>query len=657
LSTTQFLTGGGTMGARIQAYDWSASPLGPPEAWPLSLCITLNNMLRSKLPTYLLWGPELITFYNDACLPLRGKRPEALGRSLPQAWAEIWNIVAPLVAQARRGEATYVEDVPVWIVQRKDYPEETWWNASFSPVMDEAGEVGGVLIIIHETTERVLGERRLRFLVDLSTNLRGVADARDVMATAAEMLGRHLKANRVGYAELSETGDSFTVERDWTDGTCASFAGRYCVSDFGPFVEGKLKAGEMVHIDDVSADPHTQEPSVAAEFIRSGTRAIIIAPLIRNGRLVASLFAHQAEPRHWRDDEQALVQEVAERTWTSVLRARAETALRESEERFRQFAEHSTDVLWIMNAETLQIEFASPAFERVWGRTLEHFQHRDQWVESLYPEDRKLALQNNERIRRGETVIQEYRIVRPDGSIRHIHSTGFPILDEHQRVRRIAGISKDITQHNGSTVYVVDGNEISRRDLCLLLQGAGYDVKTFASIQSFLEVAPVLVPGCVVLDIRSPETGDLTMPRELKARRAGLPVIVIGEARGDVAVGVRAMKAGAADFLDIPYRPEQLLDALASAQATIQEKIERDQTTERVKGLVAALPQRERAVLDGLLAGGTNKTIARDLGLSPRTVEAHRARIMERLGAQSLPELVQIAVGAGLQPKPHDRQS
>ncbi len=138
----------------------------------------------------------------------------------------------------------------------------------------------------------------------------------------------------------------------------------------------------------------------------------------------------------------------------------------------------------------------------------------------------------------------------------------------------------------------------------------------------------------------------------MKARRAGLPVIVVGDARGDIAVGVQAMKAGAVDFLDVPYRPEQLLDALASAQAGIRETADRNEAVELAKARIAALPTREREVLDGLLAGGTNKTIARDLGLSPRTVEAHRARIMERLGAQSLPELVQITVMAGLQTKP-----
>jgi FixJ family two-component response regulator len=163
------------------------------------------------------------------------------------------------------------------------------------------------------------------------------------------------------------------------------------------------------------------------------------------------------------------------------------------------------------------------------------------------------------------------------------------------------------------------------------------------------------VPGCVVLDTRTPEAGGLMLPKEMKARRVGLPVIVLGEANGDVSVGVQAMKAGAADFLNVPYRLEQLLDALAAAQASIRETAERSQVAELAAATIAALPPREREVLDGLLAGGTNKTIARNLGLSPRTVEAHRARIMERLGARSLPDLVQIAVAAGLQAMPQDR--
>jgi PAS domain S-box-containing protein len=611
-------------------------------------------MLRSKFPTYLVWGPELITFYNDASLPLRGTRPEALGQPLRQAWAEIWDVIDLPIKRALRGEATYLQDVSVNIVQRKNYPEETWWTASFSPVLDEAHAVGGVLIVLQETTERVLTEQHLRFLVDLSTRLRGIAEARDVMTTAAEMLGRHLQSNRVGYAELSETGESFAVEREWTEAAISSFAGEYQVRDFGLLIESELKAGRTVRISDALQDRFVSDEKVASSFIQARSRAVVIVPLIKSGGLVATLYVHQTDPRHWRDDEVALAQEVAERTWTSVLRARAETALRNSEQLFRQFAEHATDVLWVVDANTRGFEYVSPAYERVWGRPLETIKSRTQWEETIHPDDRDRTVQAFQGVLRGETVTQEYRIVRPDGSMRHIHATVFPILDEHGAIQRIGGVARDVTQHDGSMVYVVDGNEGSRRELLLQLQEAGFQVKPFASVHAFLEVAPVLVPGCVVLDTRAPEAGGLTIPKELKARRAGLPVVVLGEARGSVAVGVEAMKAGAVDFLEASCHPEQLLEAVASAMASIRDVAERDQAVEHIRAQVATLSVREREVLDGLLAGGTNKTIARDLGISPRTVEAHRARIMERLGAQNLPELVQIALAAGLQGKPQN---
>jgi PAS domain S-box-containing protein len=651
----QFLTGGGIMGACIQAYDWSASPLGPIQTWPQALRSALRNALRSKFPTYLAWGPDRLSFYNDAYLPLLEGKPDALGQPIDEVWPEIWDLLGPVTERVFQGETSYLEDRPRTI-GRNSYPTATWWTFSYSPIEDETGRVEGMLAIGHETTHRVLMERRLQFLVDLNNRLRGLTDPREVRAAAAEMLGRYLRASRVGYAEIDPDGTSFVVKDDWTEGTTPSFAGRYRVDDFGLWISSELKAGRTVRIDDALADPRTAEESIAAEFIRTGKQANIIVPLIKDGRFTATLFVHQAEPRHWRDDEVTLAQELAERTWTAVLRARAEAALRDSEERFRQFAEHSTDVLWMLDAGTMKMEYVSPAYERVWGRSPGALLDRSQWIESIHPDDRERALQATESVLQGETVLKEYRIVRPDGSMRYIHATVFPIFGEHGEVQRIAGIARDITQHDGSMVYVVDGDEASRRELGLLLQGAGYEVKMFASASAFLEVAPVLLPGCVVVDLRTPAAGGLTIPRELKARRTGLPVIVSGEARGDVAVGVQAMKAGAVDFLDVPYRPEQLLEALAAAQVGIHEAAERNEAVELAKARIAALPVREREVLDGLLAGGTNKMIARNLGLSPRTVEAHRARIMERLGARSLPELVQIAVAAGLQAKPPGEQ-
>jgi PAS domain S-box-containing protein len=656
LSITQFLAGGGTMGACIQAYDWSTSRLGPIETWPQPLRSALRTALRSKFPTYLAWGPERISFYNDAYLPLLEGKPDALGRPIQEVWPEIWDILGPITERAFQGEASYFEDMPRTI-ERHGSPTATWWTFSYSPLEDETGRVEGMLAIGHETTHRVLMERRLQFLVDLGNRLRGLTDSREVRATAAEMLGRYLRASRVGYAEIDSDGTSFTVERDWTDGTIASFAGQYRVDDFGPWISSELKAGRTIRIDDALADPRTAEEAIAAEFIKTGTPATLIVPLIDSGRWTASLYVHHAEPHQWREDEVTLTQDVAERTWSAILRARAETALRQSEARFRQFAEHSTDVLWIVDAATMQMEYVGPAFERVWGQSLDAVQTRSQWIETIHPEDRGRAFQANESVLRGETVAKEYRIIRPDGTMRYIQATVFPIFDEHGRVQRIGGVARDVTQHDGSMVYVVDGNEASRRELSLVLQEAGFQVNQFSSAQAFLEVAPVLLPGCVVLDARAPEAGGLAIPKELKARRAGLPVIVLGEAHGNVAVGVEAMKAGAVDFLSAPYSPAQLLEALASAQAGIHEQAERSRDAKHAAAAIASLSAREREVLDGLLAGGTNKTIARDLDISPRTVETHRARIMERLGAHSLPELVQIAVAAGLQTKPQDGRS
>ena len=122
-------------------------------------------------------------------------------------------------------------------------------------------------------------------------------------------------------------------------------------------------------------------------------------------------------------------------------------------------------------------------------------------------------------VRQGEAITEEYRIVRSDGAVRWIRDTFFPIRDAHGQVSRAGGIAQDITRHEGALVYVVDADEASRQDLTRWLRDAGYDVKLSRPCTAFLEVAPALAAGCVVLDIRQPEAGGLTIPRELKARQ------------------------------------------------------------------------------------------------------------------------------------------
>ena len=329
---------------------------------------------------------------------------------------------------------------------------------------------------------------------------------------------------------------------------------------------------------------------------------------------------------------------------------RASQHLRESEERFRQFSEHSADVLWIRNLEEGCIEYLSPAFETIWGESSAAFiGDPARWAQTIHPDDRRRVTDALDRVGLGQVIILEYRITRPDGGVRWIHHTSFPIPDEKGRVRRSGGIAQDITRHDGSVVYVVDANDVTRQDLVFILQGAGYDVKAFASARTFLDMASALMAGCVVLDIGSPMPDEIVVLQELKARGISLPVIVVGAA-SNVGLAVKAMKAGALDWLEKPYGTPAMLASVASAMAAIRGVTEADSSLRQAQARIAGMSPRERDVLQGLLAGGTNKTIARNLGISPRTVELHRAHVMERLGARTLPEAVLVAAAAGLKP-------
>jgi len=143
--------------------------------------------------------------------------------------------------------------------------------------------------------------------------------------------------------------------------------------------------------------------------------------------------------------------------------------------------------------------------------------------------------------------------------------------------------------------------------------------------------------------MREPEAGGLGIPRELKARQIGLPLIALGEAQGDVTFAVQVMKAGAVDFLPSPYDQDQLLATLASAAADLRDTKEQNQEATRARRRMADLSGREREVLDGVLAGRTNKKVGREIGISPRTVEIYRAHAMQRLGVETVPDAVRIA--------------
>jgi PAS domain S-box-containing protein len=325
---------------------------------------------------------------------------------------------------------------------------------------------------------------------------------------------------------------------------------------------------------------------------------------------------------------------------------RSELAIRESEERFRQFAEHSTSVLWILDVETRQFEYVSPAHEIIFGQPRE--QINGYWLTAIHPEDRDHAAAELERALQGELIVQEYRVLRPNGTLRSLRETMFPIRDQSGQVKRIGGIVQDITIKNASQVYVI-GRLAGAAQVSRLLLRADYNVKSFDSGAKFLEMASVLAPGCVVYDARQSAAGLVETLRCFTARRSDLPVIVLGKASGDVTQVVQVMKAGAIDWLEM-VEGDELLTAVASALAEVRCATEDQRDTNFARARIAGMSDRERQVLEHLMAGGTNKEIARQLGISPRTVELHRASVMERLGVKTLPEAVLMAAAAGVRP-------
>ena len=184
-----WLAGGGETGALIRAVDWASHPLGPPETWPQSLRTALSICLGSRFPMALWWGPNLWQFYNDGySLILGSKHPRWLCQRGNECWAEIWDVVGPLYRHViTTGEATYSSDL-LLVMERRGYLEETYFTFSYSPIRDEGGGVGGNLITVTETTERVLGERRLRTLRDLGARAAEGKNAEDACAIAAETL-------------------------------------------------------------------------------------------------------------------------------------------------------------------------------------------------------------------------------------------------------------------------------------------------------------------------------------------------------------------------------------------------------------------------------------------------------------------------------------
>jgi two-component system, LuxR family, response regulator FixJ len=200
--------------------------------------------------------------------------------------------------------------------------------------------------------------------------------------------------------------------------------------------------------------------------------------------------------------------------------------------------------------------------------------------------------------------------------------------------------------HRGK-VYVIDDDAAMRDSLDFLLGSAGFDVTVFESALSFLDSLSTIDFGCIVSDMRMPGVDGIELLKHLKASGSLLPVVIM-TGHGDVPLAVEAMKLGAMDFLEKPFEDDRLIGMIETALKRAERGVKSEAVTLEIQTRIASLSPRERQVMDGLIAGLSNKLIAREYDISPRTIEVYRANVMTKMQAASLSELVRLALRGGV---------
>ncbi len=196
-------------------------------------------------------------------------------------------------------------------------------------------------------------------------------------------------------------------------------------------------------------------------------------------------------------------------------------------------------------------------------------------------------------------------------------------------------------------VYVVDDDDAMRDLLDFLLGAASFHVALFETARSFLDALPTLDVGCVVSDVRMPDIDGIELLKRLKASGSLFPVVIM-TGHGDVPLAVEAMKLGAADFVEKPFEDDRLIGMIETALRQAEPGLRSEAATIEIQSRIATLSPRERQVLDGLIAGLSNKLIAREYDISPRTIEVYRANVMTKMQVASLSELVRLAMRGGV---------
>jgi PAS domain S-box-containing protein len=410
-----FLHGGGRCAELIAEKDWAATPLGPIEDWPSHLTCAISLLLRAHIPIVMLWGEPGVMLYNDAYSGFAGGRhPELLGSSVCEGWPEVADFNDHVMKVGLAGGTLHYRDQELTL-HRNGQPEQVWMDLDYSPVTDSLGNPAGVICFLAETTERVVAEGRMKFLLSLSDDLRALSTPADIMSLTAARLGERLAASRVFYAEIAS--GRMTVERDYSFGV-GSIVGEHSLEAFGPDLLAAYKIGTPVVVRNVQADERLS-PEAKAGLGSREVGAFVDVVLFEETQWVGLLAVQSAVPRIWTDAEQMLVQDVGERVKVAIERSRAER-----------------DRLWDLSQDMLaradyrgMMSAVSPAWTQILGWSESDLLTRG-YASFMHPEDMPPTLDAIARMADSRQPSKfENRIATRDGDWKHIEWTVAPEPD------------------------------------------------------------------------------------------------------------------------------------------------------------------------------------------------------------------------------------
>lgn len=335
-----FLRDGGHMAERIARYPWDGSPLGPIEAWPDSLKHTLSMMLVSTVPLVLLWGEAGVMLYNDAYAEFAGGRDSRLlGSNVLEGWDEVADFNANVMRVGLAGGTLSYRDHELTL-HRNGRAEQVFMNLDYAPIRDELGEPAGVLAVVVETTEACLNRRaleesarKLAFLDGLGKTVSALVEPDAILMETTRLTGEHLALSNCAYADMDEDGDGFSIRGNWHRDGCPSIVGHYSLADFGTQAVTELNAGRPLILRD---NRRELSPAAARTFQEIGISATICMPLVKDGKLIALMAIHDAQPRDWNSYDLEIIREVTERSWAHVERVGIEADLRALNETLEQ---------------------------------------------------------------------------------------------------------------------------------------------------------------------------------------------------------------------------------------------------------------------------------------------------------------------------------